>query len=260
MPIAHGFAPVLKIVHRALKRIFAIGGEFLKDFRDKGAKLKSSTAIDLVTMLSLVCVSLGAVAGSTDNLQNLLLWITPLPVATVPLLCGAVGFLWAIGVITLKDRREEEDSLGFLVAVTQYRYAQPPRVLAKAAVLPSIAIAALSGFRIWHDAQPLDGVVYGVIRDSIGPLSGVTIQIYTAENHDLTKTSWKSDSEGFYMVELNAPAPRSAHLVAISSECPSRDVLLLLRVRDEMPSDSLPPVAKGLSPVFRHTIRCREIK
>jgi hypothetical protein len=260
--VLKGTNPLAGVVLRPVKHGATFVKGFWRDLQDKGALLKDETATDVVSVASLIFVSLGGIAGLTGNIQNILMWIAPVPIATVPLLCGIIGFLWALGLIMLKDTSNEADPLlgDAPIAVTRYRYTQPPRVLAKYAFSPLLAIALFSGFRIWHEIQPISGIIYGFIRDGVGPLPGVTMRLYSSDNRDLTKASWNSDSRGFYMIEPSASVARSAHMLAISSECPRRDALLQLRLHDEMPADSFPPDVKGLHPVFRHTIACREGK
>jgi hypothetical protein len=237
----------------------AFGRSLWNDVRDQGALPQSQTIADVVGLVSLAGLSLGGITGLLANLQFILRFIPSIPSSSIPLVCGLFGSLWSFGLVTLKTEVSEIDpSLGepHTVTIKRYRYGQPPRQIAKLLLLPLVLVLCAAGVRTYREIAPIPRIIYGFVRDQHGPLAGVTVRVYTSSNTDLTDASWSSGSDGFYITEARGRVPRSAHLVADWPGCAEVQPQLLLRSADELPQDSTPPRANGLSPIFRHTLVC----
>jgi hypothetical protein len=252
---------------RRLRRLLALlvhpATSFLSDLLDRSAELNDGR--DPVDFVFLGIAALANSVSALDGIQKLVSGFADVPRGALPLATSVLGMIVTCFVISAKTTKREWQPLESVPTPalrTTYRYAQPARSVAKI-LLPVLSVILMfSLVATASSLKPLPSQFYGYLLDGASglPLPDLSVRVFDQHGSDLTKGALKTDSRGFYIVEMIRNANRQCVLQVYPAGCHNKQELPLTTAYETRLDPSGKKVQDILAPVFLHRISCGENK
>jgi hypothetical protein len=227
---------------------------FVRDLVDRGAR-RTSSRLGAAEQFAGIGTALTALLALLDVFRKTLDELVGAPGVVIQLVLVAIAIGGCIYIISARTAASRS-------AEPTYRFGPIFRTAAKVLILVLLVyllprrIAATAD----HYAQ-VPALFGGYLVDARTgePIVNASARLQSEGQGDVGGTAWPSDSNGFYIVQVERPVPRRQATLAVYSEtCGSHKVTLTKSSeRPEDPREKSTRGGRGPATIFRHVIDCK---
>lgn len=227
---------------------------FLQDVLDQGAQHSSQKASSQDYFKGLGA-AMAVVASAIEDVQKVfsrLLGLSEGSLSLILSLCALIG-CWYI--FTSKVKAPSSDSP---ILVHYYSFNWFVRQLSKVVLVVLLLFSIpRNTIELLEGQQRLPKMLTGRLEyaRTRQPVVNANVRIITEDGRDVTKNSWASDHNGFYIVETSQRVLRSAKLLVYVSNCESRELPLLKEYENTTESEGN-DFETNQPPIFYHLFDC----